>query len=68
MPVQWVNRPNSEFRGFSGTVASGYIKTGQKVNILPSGETAKIKKILLFKTSLTQAAKNQAITITLDKK
>ena len=52
MPVQWVNRPNSEFRGFSGTITSGYIKIGQKVNILPSGETANIKEILLLKESL----------------
>ncbi len=67
MPVQWVNRPNSEFRGFSGTITSGYIKTGQKVNILPSGETANIKEILLFKESLPEAAANQAVTITLNR-
>ncbi len=67
MPVQWVNRPNLDFRGFSGTVEAGSIETGQPVRILPSGETANIKNIILFKNELQSAQAGQAITVTLDK-
>ena len=50
-PVQWVNRPNQDFRGFSGTVANGTISKGQAIKILPSGETATVKKLsYLIKT------------------
>lgn len=67
MPVQWVNRPNLDFRGFSGTVEAGSIEIGQPVRILPSGETANIKNIILFKNELQIAQAGQAITVTLDK-
>lgn len=45
-PVQWVNRPNLNFRGFAGTIASGSVKVGDEVTILPSGKTTKIKSII----------------------
>ena len=66
MPVQWVNRPNPDFRGLSGTVEAGTLAIGQAVRILPSGECANIKDILLFKDRLSCASSGQAITITLD--
>ncbi|MDB2390167.1 sulfate adenylyltransferase subunit CysN [Alphaproteobacteria bacterium] len=66
-PVQWVNRPNLDFRGFSGTIEAGQVEVGQNVRILPSGETANIKEILLYKDSLTRAEAEQAVTITLDR-
>ena len=47
LPVQWVNRPNLDFRGFSGTIASGSIKTGEEIIVLPSGKRSKIKEIII---------------------
>jgi bifunctional enzyme CysN/CysC len=67
MPVQWVNRPNLDFRGFSGTVEAGKVKIGQKVKILPSGESAEVKQVMLFEDQLDVAEAGQAITVTLDK-
>lgn len=67
MPVQWVNHPNLDFRGFAGTIEAGQINVGQNVRILPSGETANIKEILLFKDSLSYAEADQAVTLTLDR-
>jgi len=66
-PVQWVNRPNLDFRGFSGTVATGTISKGQAVKILPSGETATVKKITLFDEVLSDVEAGRAITIQLDR-
>ncbi|MBL4680945.1 MAG: sulfate adenylyltransferase subunit CysN [Pseudomonadales bacterium] len=65
-PVQWVNRPNSDFRGFSGTVVAGSIETGQSIRVLPSGEVANVKEIVLYKDFLNKAIVDQAVTITLD--
>ncbi len=66
-PVQWVNRPNLDFRGFSGTVEAGRTKIGQDVRVLPSGESAKVKDIILFKEHLPEAAADQAVTLILDR-
>ena len=66
-PVQWVNRPNLDFRGFSGTIEAGHATIGQGVRILPSGETASIKDIVLFEDSLESAEAGQAVTLTLDR-
>ena len=66
-PVQWVNRPHLNFRGFSGTIEAGQIQIGQEVRLLPSGETAKVKEIVLFKHKLHKATSGQSITITLDR-
>jgi bifunctional enzyme CysN/CysC len=65
-PVQWVNRPNSDFRGYSGTVVAGSVKKGQQVRVLPSGEVASVEDIVLFTNHLDQAVADQAVTITLD--
>lgn len=65
-PVQWVNRPNLDFRGFSGTVESGVVEVGQSIRVLPSGATANIKDIILFEDHLDRAEAGQAITLTLD--
>ena len=67
MPVQWVNRPDSSFRGFSGTVVSGQVARGDEVRVLPSGEVAKVEDIVLYKDSLPFAATDQAVTIRLDR-
>ncbi len=67
MPVQWVNRPNSEFRGYAGKVISGSINLGERVKCFPSGEEAKVESILLYKESFSTARKNQSLTVTLDR-
>jgi bifunctional enzyme CysN/CysC len=66
-PVQWVNRPHLDFRGFSGTVAAGTVKPGDDVRVLPSGATAKVQQIVLFEQTLESAQCGQAVTLTLDK-
>ena len=65
-PVQWVNRPNLDFRGFSGTIESGTANEGQAIRVLPSGATARIQHIILFEERLKSACVGQAITLTLD--
>ena len=65
LPVQWVNRPNLDFRGFSGTIASGSIKTGEEIIVLPSGKRSKIKEIITFDGSLEAANEDQAVTLSL---
>jgi bifunctional enzyme CysN/CysC len=66
-PVQWVNRPNAEFRGYAGTVVAGSIEKGQEVRVLPSGEVARVNEIVLYKDRLDKAIADQAVTITLDR-
>ena len=66
-PVQWVNRSNAAFRGYSGTVVAGSIEKGQQIRVLPSGEVAGVDEILLYKTNLDKAIAEQAVTITLDR-
>ncbi len=65
-PVQWVNRPDSSFRGYSGTVVAGSIEKGQQVRVLPSGEVAKVAEISLYESKLDKAISEQAVTISLD--
>jgi len=64
-PVQYVNRPNLDFRGFCGTVASGVFHKGDAVTALPSGKTSKIKSIVTFDGDLDQAFAGMAVTLTL---
>ena len=66
-PVQWVNRPNADFRGFSGTVLAGGIKPGDQIRALPSGQIASVKRIVLSTDELDQAVTDQAVTLTLDR-
>ncbi len=63
--VQYVNRPNLNFRGFAGTVASGHIRVGDEVVALPSGKESTVKSIVTFDGDLERADKGQAVTLTL---
>lgn len=65
MGVQWVNRPNLDFRGFSGQIASGTVKSGDPVRILPSGKTTSVKRIVTLDGDLDEAAAGQSVTLTL---
>ncbi len=65
-PVQYVNRPNLDFRGFCGTVASGVFHKGDLITALPSGKSSKIKSIVTYDGELEQAFAAMAVTLTLD--
>lgn len=65
-PVQYVNRPHLNFRGFCGTVASGEVKVGDEIRVLPSGKTSKVKEIVTYDGNLDKAFIDQAVTITLE--
>ncbi|MGY4396169.1 bifunctional enzyme CysN/CysC [Sphingomonas sp. UYAg733] len=65
MPVQWVNRPDLDFRGFAGLLASGSIKPGDKIRVLPSGRTSSIARIVSMDGDLAEAVAGQSITLTL---
>jgi len=65
-PVQYVNRPNLNFRGYCGTLASGILKPGDHITVLPSGKESTIKALVTYERNLEQAIPGQAITITLD--
>jgi bifunctional enzyme CysN/CysC len=66
LPVQWVNRPNLDFRGFSGTIASGSIKPGDEVINIPSGKRSRVKSIVTQAGELAEAVVDQAVTLTLE--
>lgn len=66
LPVQYVNRPNLNFRGFAGTIAAGKIHPGDEIIALPSGKRSKVKEIVTFDGNLEEAFVNQAITLTLE--
>ena len=63
LPVQWVNRPNLDFRGFSGLVSSGSVKPGDAVRVLPSGKTSTVTKIVTLDDQLDEAVAGQSVTI-----
>ncbi|EGU0166543.1 sulfate adenylyltransferase subunit CysN [Vibrio parahaemolyticus] len=65
-PVQYVNRPNLNFRGFCGTLASGLVQVGDEITALPSGKASRVKTIYTHDGELQQAQPGQAITITLE--
>ena len=65
MPVQWVNRPDQNFRGFSGTIASGTLKPGDDIRVLPSGKMSKVSRIVTYDGDLMEAVADQAVTISL---
>jgi bifunctional enzyme CysN/CysC len=65
-PVQFVNRPNLDFRGFAGTVASGSIAAGDEIVVAKSGKSARIKRIVTQNGDLPRAVEGQAVTIVLD--
>ncbi len=65
MPVQWVNRPNLDFRGFSGLIATGTIAPGDAIRVLPSGKTSTVAKVVTLDGELGQAVAGQSVTICL---
>lgn len=65
MPVQWVNRPNLDFRGFCGTLAEGSVAAGDAVRVLPSGVTTRVKQVFCGFNQVASAQQGQAITLTL---
>jgi bifunctional enzyme CysN/CysC len=71
LPVQWVNRPNLDFRGFSGRIAGGVVAPGDKVRIVPSGKTSTVKEIVTMasdgsRQDLAKAVAGQSVTLTLN--
>ena len=65
MPVQWVNRPDLDFRGFAGQIASGVVKPGDPVRILPSGRTSRVARIVTLDGDRNEAQAGQSVTLTL---
>jgi len=66
MAVQWVNRPNLDFRGFSGQIAKGTVHPGDAIRVLPSGKTTTIKKIITLDGALQEAVAGQSVTLCFD--
>ena len=66
MAVQWVNRPNLDFRGFSGQIATGAVHPGDAIRVLPSGKTSTIKKIVTLDGALQEAVAGQSVTLCFD--
>ncbi|MFS2212980.1 sulfate adenylyltransferase subunit CysN [Telluria sp. Tellsp104] len=65
LPVQWVNRPNLDFRGYSGTIVGGSVRPGDRVRVAPSGRESTVTRIVTQDGDLEQAVSGQAITLTL---
>jgi len=66
LPVQWVNRPNLDFRGYSGTIVGGRVRPGDEVIALPSGVRSKVARIVTHDGDLAEAVAGQAVTLTLE--
>jgi bifunctional enzyme CysN/CysC len=66
MPVQWVKRPNLDFRGFSGRIVGGTVRPGDRLRVLPSGKDSRVARIVTRKGDLDEAIAGQSITITLE--
>jgi sulfate adenylyltransferase subunit 1 len=66
LPVQYVNRPNLDFRGFCGTISSGIISVGDQITVLPSGKSSRVKEIVTYDGNLDYAYAQQAITLRLE--
>jgi len=65
LPVQWVNRPNAEFRGFSGLIASGLVRTADTLRVLPSGRTSRVARIISAAGDVPYAVAGESVTLTL---
>jgi bifunctional enzyme CysN/CysC len=65
MPVQWVNRPNQDFRGYSGTIVSGSVAPGDSIAVLPGGAISQVKQVVTYDGEIPAGITNQAVTITL---
>lgn len=66
LPVQYVNRPNLDFRGFCGTIVAGEVRPGDAVKVLPSGKQSRVKSLVTYEGELESAFVGQAITVTLE--
>jgi bifunctional enzyme CysN/CysC len=66
MPVQWVNRPNLDFRGFCGTIASGTVRPGDPVVVTSSGQQSRVARIVTMDGDLSEACAGEAVTLTLE--
>jgi bifunctional enzyme CysN/CysC len=66
LPVQWVNRPNQSFRGFSGQIASGSVTPGEEIRVLPSGRTTRVARIVTAGGDLAEAVAGQSVTVTFE--
>jgi bifunctional enzyme CysN/CysC len=66
LPVQWVNRPNLDFRGFAGTIASGTVTAGERLRVLPSGRESRVARIVTADGDLPRAVAGQSVTLTLE--
>jgi bifunctional enzyme CysN/CysC len=65
LPVQWVNRPNQDFRGFAGQIASGAVARGDRIRVLPSGRESQVARIVTADGDLERAVAGQSVTLTL---
>src|SRR5579863_4197740 len=65
-PVQWVNRPNADFRGFAGTVVAGSVAPGDRVQVMGSARASRVKQIVTFDGMVPRAAAGEAVTLTLE--
>jgi len=66
LPIQWVNRPNQDFRGFAGTIVAGRLRKGDPIRVQPAGRTSRVSRLVAFDGDLEEAVAGQSITITLD--
>src|SRR5262245_14444970 len=66
LPVQWVNRPNQNFRGFAGTIASGTLRRGDRLRVLPSGKESRVARLVTHDGDLEEAVAEQAVTVVLE--
>jgi bifunctional enzyme CysN/CysC len=66
LPVQWVNRPSSDFRGFTGTIAAGSVSPGDRVVVLPRGQETTVERVVTFDGDLDRGVAGQAVTLTLE--
>jgi bifunctional enzyme CysN/CysC len=66
LPVQWVNRPNLDFRGFAGTIESGTVSVGEKLRAVPSGRESRVARIVTMDGDLERAVAGQSVTLTLE--
>ncbi|MEO0466516.1 MAG: sulfate adenylyltransferase subunit CysN [Pseudomonadota bacterium] len=65
MPVQWVNRPNLDFRGFSGQIVNGSVKPGDRIKVLPSGKESQVERVVTMTGDLEEGVAGQSVTVTL---
>jgi bifunctional enzyme CysN/CysC len=65
LPVQWVNRPDLDFRGFAGQIAGGTVRPGDRIRVLPAGTTSTVERIVTFDGDLPEAVAGQSVTLTL---